>query len=326
MQVIDRYLQAVSSWLPEGQRADIVSELSEDLRSEIEEREETLGRALDEAELAALVERRGHPMWVAEGYLPQRHLIGPAMLPAYFRTLKIAVACLAAIFLTLYLVFSGPARGAVPALSGPGIWVWLFGVWTLAYVGLFTAIFALVERRHARARVTGEWNARDPGGLPGAAADPHAAERRSTRGHGIAEVVGDAIGLWWWLGFQAPRVPELGLVVTSTWSALRWPVAAFLAASIAIGLADAVWPSTSRRRLGLRLAADAFALLLAGVLLSAWPWVQVTGAAIPAEKAALLARWLNLSALVTLLVIAAAYTVRVMRLERRVSGRDGAGA
>jgi hypothetical protein len=321
VEVIDRYLQAVSSWLPEGHRADIVSELSEDLRSEIDDREEELGRALDEAELAALVERRGHPMWVAEGYLPQRHLIGPAMLPAYFRTLKIAVACLFAIFLTLYLVFSGPARGAVPALSGPGIWIWLLGVWTLAYVGLFTAIFALVERRHARARATGTWNPRDPHGLPGAP-DPQAAARLSQRGYAIAEVAGDAIGLWWWLGFQAPRIPELGLVVTSTWSALHWPVAAFLAASIALGLADAIRPSTSRRRLGLRLGVDAFALLLAGILLSAWPWVQVAGAGIPTEKAALLTRWLNLSALVTLLAIAAAYTVRVMRLERRVSGRD----
>lgn len=319
MEVIDRYLQAVSSWLPEGQRADIVSELGEDLRCLIDEQERQLGRALAEDELNAILARRGHPMWVAERYLPARHLIGPAMLPFYWRSLRIAAACLLAIFVVLYLVFSGPARGAVPALSGAGVWVWLFGVWSFAYVGLFTLIFALVERRHQRARASGQWDPRDPDGLPGPATDPETAAARSRRGYAIVDVVSDVLGLWWWLGFQLPAIPQLGIVVTPVWSALHWPVALFLVASIAVGLADALRPAVSRRRLVGHLAVDAFALVLVGVLLSAWPWVQITGPAVPAAKAAAIAKWMNLTWLVTLLVIAVAYTVRVMRLERRVS-------
>ena len=38
MEALDRYLEAVRAWLPREQRADIVAELGEDLRSEIEER------------------------------------------------------------------------------------------------------------------------------------------------------------------------------------------------------------------------------------------------------------------------------------------------
>jgi len=44
MTLLDRYLASVRSALPESQRDDIVSELSEDLRSQIEDREAELGR------------------------------------------------------------------------------------------------------------------------------------------------------------------------------------------------------------------------------------------------------------------------------------------
>ena len=39
MELLDRYLQAVRFWLPKAQRDDIAAELSEDIRSQIEERE-----------------------------------------------------------------------------------------------------------------------------------------------------------------------------------------------------------------------------------------------------------------------------------------------
>ncbi len=51
MELIDRYLQAVKFWLPKNQKQDIVAELSEDLRSQVEDREAELGRPLNEAEV-----------------------------------------------------------------------------------------------------------------------------------------------------------------------------------------------------------------------------------------------------------------------------------
>jgi hypothetical protein len=70
VEALDRYLEAVRGYLPRAQRADIVAELAEDLRSEIEERQAAAGRALSEGEVMALLKQRGHPMAVAERFLP----------------------------------------------------------------------------------------------------------------------------------------------------------------------------------------------------------------------------------------------------------------
>jgi len=67
VEIVDRYLQAVKAWLTADQRDDILAELSEDLRSEVEEREAALGRPLGERETQALLEQRGHPLWLARG-------------------------------------------------------------------------------------------------------------------------------------------------------------------------------------------------------------------------------------------------------------------
>ncbi len=52
MDLLDRYLQAVKFWLPKNQKQDIIAELSEDIRSQVEDREAELGRKLNESELA----------------------------------------------------------------------------------------------------------------------------------------------------------------------------------------------------------------------------------------------------------------------------------
>src|ERR1700722_12583857 len=92
MEILDRYLQAVKFWLPSSQH-DIVAELRDDIRSEVEEREAALGRSLNENEVESLLKQRGRPLLVAEKYLPQRSLIGPVLFPAYWFVLKIVLLC-----------------------------------------------------------------------------------------------------------------------------------------------------------------------------------------------------------------------------------------
>ena len=75
MELLDRYLQSVKWLLPKEQKKDILAELSEDIRSQIEEKEAELGRRLDESDLEAILRRWGHPMLVAQRYLPQQYLI-----------------------------------------------------------------------------------------------------------------------------------------------------------------------------------------------------------------------------------------------------------
>lgn len=53
MDLVGRYLKAVAKALPEAQREDIIRELSEDIRSEMEDKAGELGRPLTEAEQQA---------------------------------------------------------------------------------------------------------------------------------------------------------------------------------------------------------------------------------------------------------------------------------
>ena len=101
MELLDRYLQAVRFWLPRKQQDDIIAELGDDLRSQIEERESSLGRQLNEDELVALLKQAGHPLWVAGRYQKQQALIGPVLFPLYSFVLKIvALGYLVPWFLT----------------------------------------------------------------------------------------------------------------------------------------------------------------------------------------------------------------------------------
>src|SRR5450755_1382548 len=83
MELLDRYLQAIEFWLPKGQKKDIIAELSEDIRSQIEEKETELGRKLEDEEVATILKRCGAPLRVALRYQPQRYLIGPTLFPVY---------------------------------------------------------------------------------------------------------------------------------------------------------------------------------------------------------------------------------------------------
>ncbi|MBI5837212.1 MAG: hypothetical protein HZB25_08205 [Candidatus Eisenbacteria bacterium] len=65
MELIERYLQAVEIWLPRSQRRDIIRELSDNIHSQVEEREEERGRPLTEADQAELLRQIGPPILLA---------------------------------------------------------------------------------------------------------------------------------------------------------------------------------------------------------------------------------------------------------------------
>ena len=92
MELLDRYLQAVRFFLPRrGDQDDIIRELSENLRSQMEDREEELGRPLTNDERADILRRHGHPMLVAGRYRSHQHLIGSAFFPIYIFALKLGL-------------------------------------------------------------------------------------------------------------------------------------------------------------------------------------------------------------------------------------------
>ena len=91
MDLFERYLQAVRGFLPSRQQHDVVRELREDLRSQVEDREAELGRPLNKEEQEQMLKHLGHPWLLASRYQPRRQLVGPALFPFYWLILKIAL-------------------------------------------------------------------------------------------------------------------------------------------------------------------------------------------------------------------------------------------
>ena len=109
MDLLDSYLRAVKRCLPRAQGSDIIKELSDDLRSQLEEKESALGRSMTDEEIASFLKQHGDPMVVARRYRQDSpsltigwELIGPELFPMYLIMLSInlviTVACVAIFF------------------------------------------------------------------------------------------------------------------------------------------------------------------------------------------------------------------------------------
>src|SRR4030088_17015 len=153
MELLDRYLHAIEFWLPKRQKQDIIAELSEDLRSQIEEKETDLGRKLEDAEVEAILKRCGAPLEVASRYRPQQYLIGPALFPVYRFVLAVSlIGCVVPRFLIwLAFLLVDPAHRAV--LHMENLWV------TVLYFAFFTTLaLHIAERRGDKEEDRNAWN------------------------------------------------------------------------------------------------------------------------------------------------------------------------
>lgn len=113
MELLESYLKAVRRYLPRRHRDDIIAELSEELRLQMEAREAQLGRRLREAEKMAILKDHGDPMVVARRYREDERsltigweLIGPELFPMYLiflgLNLTLALGFTVAIFLYMH--------------------------------------------------------------------------------------------------------------------------------------------------------------------------------------------------------------------------------
>ena len=110
MDLLRSYVKAVRRYLPRGQRDDIIAELSEDLRSQIEEREAELDRPLRDEEQMALFQAYGDPMIVARRYRQKGmslslgwELIGPELFPMYLMGLGLNVVLAVGVTIVILL-------------------------------------------------------------------------------------------------------------------------------------------------------------------------------------------------------------------------------
>lgn len=138
MDLIHRYLHAVGFWLADSKRQDLVAELEADIQSQIADREKELGRALTEPDIVDLLKQRGHPVLVAQAYLPQRYLIGPRLWPFFRFTLVVVLPC---ILLPVHALVVGPL-----GLYSPARTAWECLTACVFSFGAVTLVFALFER------------------------------------------------------------------------------------------------------------------------------------------------------------------------------------
>ena len=213
MDLLDRYLQAVRFWLPKTQRQeDLLAELGEDLRSQIEDKETELGRPLNESEMSAILKRCGSPMMVAGRLGPQRYLIGPALFPIYGFVLKMVLLW---ILVPVFIFIVGPVNLANSSGRwGLAIAETLGNLWSGLFVaaGVVTLVFVILERTSAHLGAECKW---DPRTLPPVRKE----ERKPSLMKAVCEFGFGFFGLVWLL--LVPYYPVL----------ILGPAAAFLKAS-----------------------------------------------------------------------------------------------
>jgi len=199
--LLDRYLQAVRFWLLKTHRQeDLLAELGEDLRSQIEDEEEELGHSLEKSEVAAILKRCGSPMMVAGRLGPQRHLIGPALFPIYEFVLKMVLLW---ILVPVFIFIVGPANVANAGGDwGSGVLNTIGNLWSGLFIaaGIITLVFAIIERTNAHLGTEIKW---DPLKLPPVRKE----ERKPSQLKAACEFGFNIFGLVWLL--LVPHYPFL---------------------------------------------------------------------------------------------------------------------
>jgi hypothetical protein len=249
MDLLNRYLQAVRFWLPNAQKDDIIAELSEDLRAQIEEKEAGLGRPITAAELEALLQQLGRPVLVANRYLPQRHLIGPVLFPIYVFVLKVVGAFYVVPSMVVWaglIVIDPRYHGAIGLAWG---WFWMA---TLTAIGVVTVVFAVLEQVQTKSAFLERW---DPAKLP-AVRDT----RRIPRSASTVEIVVNTAFCGWWIAaMRSPLVlnlPTVQVLLAAVWTVFFWSFLVVAVSNIALAAVNLLHPYWTTRQAVMRLLSN----------------------------------------------------------------------
>lgn len=317
MDLLDRYLQAVRFWLPAKQKHDIVAELSEDLHSQMQEKEDALGRPLSEDEQVELLKRFGPPMDVAGRYLPQQQPMSPAMFMLYKFVLKLVLLW---VLLPLFVIISAAPFFVAPNHAAALVATVITYLQTSVFaVGMITIVFGWLLAKYQPQLGLDRW---DPRKLPKvrAARDPVHIPRFGSAN----EVIWNLLFALWWVDFF--RIPvgfgqqanAVRVTMVPAWHNFFWPILAVIVASMSLGIVNFIRPWWTRARASLRLVIDAAALVISLLLLGTGYFAKVSGPGLSAGKAAEATRAMNLGLHITFAIMAVVFAFGVVSDLRRL--------
>jgi hypothetical protein len=236
MELLERYLQAVGSYLPAQGRADTLAELRANLLAEFEEREESAGRPLTEAEVASVLESHGMPVMVAMRYRPQQSLIGPTLFPIYWYTLKRSLP-LVLLGFTVVTALRLMADGFTTASLQSAVWNLpgvLLTFWAVVTLGF--AAFEYAQGRYIAKIEAPKWTVRDLPPLVRGDKPPSLIS-------GVADLIVSIAMVAWLLavpahpylmfGPGAKVIQQMSFTLAPEWHIAYWEI---------IGLLVAMWP------------------------------------------------------------------------------------
>lgn len=291
MDLVDKYLRAVAKALPEAQREDIIRELSEDIRSEMEEREEGLGRTLTEAEQQSVLKQRGNPLLLGASYRQDhrtvafgRQLIGPVLFPFYIKVLSFNLGLTYFIIATIFV-----------AMGVSGQKVSFHDIFSTCLLQLFiqttavTLFFSLAERH-----LTKHPDRWDLGGVRGGLrldlkmrtdiCLPLEGPQRISRFESVSIIIASAVALVWLTEIQSYPFLVLGpaatfLKLTPIWYQMWFPVVLLTVAEIVRATINLVRPDWIRFRAIVSVIVHAGGLAVVYFLIKAGSWVTAVDSA-----------------------------------------------
>jgi hypothetical protein len=288
MELLDQYLKSIRSCLPAGQRDDIVNELSENIHSQIEDKESELGRPLNEAEVRAILRQLGHPLVVASRYRQDqrsvafgRQWIGPVLFPFYIKVLSFNLGITGIVILIVLaaLFASGHSVTVVNTLSAL---LYQF----LIQFGVITLIFTIADRHWTK--FADRW---DPQGLKhpwhpafgmetawkgarSSAPEP----RQVSQFDSVAQFVALGVAIGWLRVIQASPFMILGpaaafIQPAPVWHQFYWPVVLWALAGMAQAGVNLIRPDWVRFRSVFRIVNGLAWMTILLFLLRAGNWV-----------------------------------------------------
>jgi hypothetical protein len=294
--LIDRYLHNVGLPLPAARRDDIVRELAEDIRTQVADREAELGRDLTEAEQEGVLAQFGHPLALATRYGPQRHVIGPALFPVYWMTLKIALGGALAVNVALAIAFLVNGQPVGRALGHLASFPFTIAVMVFGWV---TLVFALLDLNLPRL-LEHAW-----ADMKGLTLPP--VEGKGRRWTLIAEIVGGTAFLIWWLAIPQSPFLVFGpaasfLALAPIWHQLYAPIAVMWLISLLVLWAVLLRPDWARVRTVGRFLTNGLSLVLAAILLRVDAVVQLAPGAESTPQVLGAVRFINAQAKIVVLI------------------------